>query len=381
MGRKVKWPPTVHPHKTSGREFIRVAGHDYYLGPIGSQEARLKYARLVTELAPDRSAGVKADAGTGLCVADLVAAFMEHAHEAYRDERGNPSTEFVNYRCACQPLLDVHQATPLAAFGPKALKDVLRAMVKRQWKRASINRQLVRVRTIFRWGEAEQLVPGGTFETLRTVRGLKVREHQVEESPPVLPVPEGDLEATLPHLSPAPVRAIVDLLLLTSARPGEICRLKAEALDKKGRVEIAKGMWVNFKKVWAYRPPQHKTLWKGHPRTVLVGPEAQATLAPWLLLAKPGEYLFRPERGGRGKPKAARYNRTALLAAVHRACHVAGVAEWNPGQLRHNAGTRLAAKYGLDTARVILGQRSLRVTQGYAIENWEAAAAAVGETG
>ncbi len=44
----------------------------------------------------------------------------------------------------------------------------------------------------------------------------------------------------------------------------------------------------------------------------------------------------------------------------------AGVPKWTPGQLRHNAGTQIRRKYGLEAARMILGHRSAATTEIYA---------------
>jgi len=54
---------------------------------------------------------------------------------------------------------------------------------------------------------------------------------------------------------------------------------------------------------------------------------------------------------------------------------------WNPHRLRHNAGTRLRKEYGLEAAQVILGHRTLSVTQIYAEKNVEAAMRIMGEVG
>jgi integrase len=360
---------------------IRVDGRDYYLGRHGSDEARKEYARLCVVLAKDQPPEAILATANVLSVADLVAAYLRHAEQFYRDEHGRTSSELVNYRCAVEPLLSAHAHTAINEFGTKALRQVVETMVKKGWCRQSINRQLVRIRTVWRWAEAEQIAPAGCFATLKTVRGLKRGELGVDDSPEVLPVPEPDLEATLPHLTPPQVRALVELMVLTGARPGEVSRMTAEVIDKSGKIELAKGIWVELGSVWAYRPAWHKTLHHGHRRIILLGPQAQKILAPWLLLAAPGQYLFRPARGGRGLPAKPRYTREAMLGAVHRACVRANVKMWSPAQLRHNAATRFSAAFGLDITRVVLGQRSVRVTQGYALEDWQRAAAAMGRTG
>ena len=68
-----------------------------------------------------------------------------------------------------------------------------------------------------------------------------------------------------------------------------------------------------------------------------------------------------PKRGRRDK-----YDRSSYGQAIRRACERAGVPRWHSYQLRHNAGTRLRAEFGLDVARTILGHAKIDSTQLYA---------------
>ncbi|MFM2217329.1 MAG: hypothetical protein RL240_1647, partial [Planctomycetota bacterium] len=52
--------------------------------------------------------------------------------------------------------------------------------------------------------------------------------------------------------------------------------------------------------------------------------------------------------------------------AIAYACTKAKVATWSPNQLRHAAATRLRELEGIETASVLLGHKSLDVTQVYA---------------
>ncbi len=54
---------------------------------------------------------------------------------------------------------------------------------------------------------------------------------------------------------------------------------------------------------------------------------------------------------------------------------------WHPHQLRHNAGTRLRKEFGLEAAQVILGHRTLSVTEIYAEKNVAAAQRIMAEAG
>ena len=60
------------------------------------------------------------------------------------------------------------------------------------------------------------------------------------------------------------------------------------------------------------------------------------------------------------------YNDESYCRAVKRLCNVAGVPKWTPNQLRHNAGTDIRRKHGLEAARLILGHRSMATTEIYA---------------
>ena len=73
---------------------------------------------------------------------------------------------------------------------------------------------------------------------------------------------------------------MIRLQLLTAARPGEICAMKAAELVMSGRV-------------WMYEPAQHKTQHRGHRRRIPLGPKAQEIVRPFLV-GNPAEPLFKP---------------------------------------------------------------------------------------
>src|SRR4051794_41808518 len=74
----------------------------------------------------------------------------------------------------------------------------------------------------------------------------------VRESEPVRPVPEAFVRAVLPHVLP-PVAAMIELQLLTGARPGELCVMRACDLDTAGGGGF-------------YRPARPKSSRPGTPR-------------------------------------------------------------------------------------------------------------------
>ena len=67
-----------------------------------------------------------------------------------------------------------------------------------------------------------------------------------------------------------------------------------------------------------------------------------------------------------GGKHAARYTRVTYRQAVVRACRKAGVEPWSPLRLRHTAATLIRARYGLETAQVVLGHAKADTTELYA---------------
>ena len=109
--------------------------------------------------------------------------------------------------------------------------------------RSNINKLMGRIKSIWKFGVANELVPPTTFQALASVAGL--RKGEARETEPVRPVSSAVIDATLPHLPPM-VRDMVKLQLLTGARPGEVVQLRAVDIDRSGAV-------------WEFRPGSHKT--------------------------------------------------------------------------------------------------------------------------
>jgi hypothetical protein len=200
--------------------------------------------------------------------------------------------------------------------------------------------------------------------------------------------------------------------------------------------------------VWTYRPGSdkgehgaHKTAWRGHDRTILIGPKGQEVLRPWLR-QNAGEYLFQPKEAraafdaerrakrktpmtpSQGKRQAKkhpkkkpgqRYAVSSYDGAIYRACRIAfpppaplarredetirewkarltaeqkaklkawdKAHQWHANQLRHAKATELRKEAGLEAARVVLGHRSPKVTEVYAEQDVTKAAEVMGRLG
>jgi len=369
--------PKLRCHKRSGQAVVSLSGKDHYLGRFGTPAATERYEELVAQwLSNGRRPLAPAHPAPDLTVCELVVRFWdEHVVQHYRHADGTPTSEQECLRLALRPLRELFGSSPAAEFGPLKLRAVRERMIQAGLARRSINLHVGRIRRLFAWAVEHELVPPSVLQGLRAVLGLRAGRSQARETSPVRPVPEDDVDATLPHLPPR-IAALVRLLALTGARIGELLPLRLRDVERSG-------------KVWLYQPAHHKTAHHGHERTVAFGPKAQAIIRPWLSL-DPDAPIFSPQASEAERSAARRaerqtpmtpsqsqrratgrrfrqtYDADAVRRAITRACANAGVPRWTPHQLRHAAATRIRREYGLEAARAMLGHRSSAVTEIYA---------------
>ncbi len=381
MPRSPKFPPTIHTHK-KGYAFVRVAGVERRLGPPGSDQARAAYAQVCAELQAHGGRLTPPDVqGDHVTVLDVcVRWFSEHAAHHYSER----SREVEQYRHALRPLRRLFGHLPATAFGVDQLEALQRALASgswmteeekaaRQkttrrlgWSRGVVNRQIVRVRTVWRWAERRRLVPEGRWAALCAVPGLSKAAKGVRHSPRPTPTSREDLDAVLPDCPPA-VGAALELQWLAGMRSCEVRGMRTQDVDRSGDV------W--FYKV---RPDYDKNSWREDhaPRVVPLGPECQRVLAPWLRDGDAEGYVFRPQKQRRRRPgdhvayRNTCYSRTGYAQAVRRACELASVRLGRTVKIipyggRHAAKDRITRAAGADAARAQLGQRSIEMTSHY----------------
>lgn len=420
-----KYPGRVH---TSRQARIVLDGKAVYLGKFGSPESWAEYNRLLNEWrARQSTAGASAPAGQVRTVGELVVRFLEYADQHYKNPDGTPKPERNHFRHAVAPLLRLYGRTLLQDFGPKAMRTVQAAMASGSWLtdeerarlrakrpgcgdgwcRRVVNRMTTRIKTLFRWGVREELIPESKANALDSVRGLAEGEFGVRETEDTMPVPEENLAKTLAELKSVQ-RALVETLLLTGARPSELFRLTPAGIDRTGSVELGPGYRVQLGEgCWAFQPRKHKTSYKGHRRVILFGPKAQALLQPLLEGKGQDDPVFSPQQAvarwrtlqrqsrkskvqpsqeSRAKAQPRRkpgkqYTCSALDHALAAACERAGVPCWSCYQLRHSAATRVLEQFGPEVARTVLGHAGWELLATYAVDSLRKAADAAREAG
>lgn len=392
----VKTPrtPKYRHHKPSGLAVVRLSGRDIYLGPYETPESRSKYDQVVADwLANGRTLDVRRTATetqTAFAMCELMVAYLEHA-KIYYVKNGRQTGEARNIHDALRPVMKLYSKLPVTEFGPRALKTVREAMVLGGLARKCVNGRVNRIRRMFRWGVAEELVAPTVLQALQAVAPLKKGRSAARETAPVRPVQDEHIEAVLATVT-STIGAMIEVQRLTGMRPGELVMMRPCDIDQSGRI-------------WTYQPASHKTEHHEIDRQIFLGPKAQMILQPFMR-RDAQSYLFNPhetilerrkEQRMRSKKPGVRERRSFSLRslrrcqeryttdtyyrAIARACERAGITVWGPNRLRHNAATLLRKQFGIEAARVILGHTSSAMTEVYAEMDRAKAADIMGQVG
>jgi integrase len=406
--------PSYRRHKSSGQAVVTLPDgtgrrRDIMLGRYGTKASRVEYARVVAEWEARGRRLLVPAAKADLTINELLVRFLHHADKHYRRPDGSPTTEVVNFKLAFRPLKKLYGHTRAADFGPLSLKAVRQAMVDGELCRNVVNARTGRIKRMFKWAASEELVPQSVHGALSTVVGLARGRTRARETEPIQPVADSWVDAIQAHVLPE-VWGMIEIQRVTGMRPGEVVTIRGCDIEMGG-------------KVWTYRPPQHKTAWRGRGRVICLGQKAQAIVRDFLTtdiqspLFSPARALaaravtmrasrktpVQPSQRNRRKRRPRKvpgfvYQRESYSKAILKGCDKADqarrqevenrvaeaevrepvkvsatvdtserlVPRWHPNQLRHNFGTDVRRGFGLEAAQVVLGHSRADVTQVYA---------------
>ncbi len=338
-----------------------------------------------------------------LTIDDLALSYLEFAKQHYLKD-GKPTSEVCCLKNALRFVIAAAGRTRAREFGPKLLKAVRQRMIDAGLCRKTINTGIGRIRRMFRWAVAEELVPANVLTAIAAVTGLQAGRSNAKEGKIVNPVSRAAVDAIKPFVS-KPVWAAVELQMLTGMRSGEVLAMRGRDINTTGAV-------------WEYRPESHKTQHHGKGRVVFLGPKAQAIVKEFLTTDLK-EYLFNPGDAVRVcGPVGKVYRRDAYRRAITRACERAfgcrmncvirstrstrlpeekraaeikrrreAAAEWRrehcwfPHQLRHSVGNHHPPGSRNRNDRCVLGHSELSTTQIYAEADMERARDIMGKVG
>jgi len=395
-------PPKYRKHKATGQALVVINGQSHYLGKHGTAASKEAYSRLVGEWL--QGGKVASATSSNTTVSEVMAAYVRHAKGYYR-KNGKPTREYEQIVEACRKVNPLYGRSEAVDFCPLALRAVRDSMIAADYCRGFSNKQIDRIKRMFRWAAAEELIPASIPQALSMVGGLKRGRTNARETPPVQPVDDATVEITLCHL-PDVAASMVRLQRLTGMRPQEVCGMRPCDINRSTDV-------------WTYRPESHKTEHQGRERIITIGPKAQNILRRYLArdanmhcfrpcdseakrLAARGLARKTPENCGNRtgsnrvkepKRKAGKkYSTPSYRKAIHRACDKAfphpelgrskqpwmsekqveelmrwqSQHRWSPNQLRHAAATEIRQNHGLEAAQAVLSHANADTTQIYA---------------
>lgn len=389
--------PSYREQKRSDKPsigFVQVPGSNqrvYFPGEYGSPESRQGYDRWLTEwLVAGRVHAAPVPTGD-LSINELIALYRERVLDPkHLKPDGSYTWHGTIARESLRILRDMYGLSPVSEFGPKRLKVLRELMLKgdptaqrppdkngkplplgrKPWSVGTANEHVAMIRTVFAWAVEEEI---GGKAMVNVAHALAQVKPLRSVRSPVLPVPDEHVNAVRGKV-PGPIRALIDLQLLTGARPGELLGLTRATIDTTGAP-------------WKVRLDEHKTAHHGHERMLRFGPKAQTLLMEFMLSKGTNEPLFSPKDAIRErsatKPTHRRedqadnprktdrvvrdaYDTDSYRRVIQRVCGNLGIPAWHPHQLRHNFATRIRAEHGIDTAKTILGHSTLEATLIYA---------------
>lgn len=352
-----------------GRAYATIPGTKSreYFGRHGTPDADRRYREWLSRVVMLEDAAALQKNSDGMTVSQLVLAYLNHAESYYS------AGEAFNVRVALKPVQEKFGSTLAAAFGPLSLTAVRDSMTAKL-RLGVINGRVNRIRRMFRWGVAQQLLKPHVLQGLEAVESLKAGRTTAKDSRKIKPVPWINVAALLPFLAPT-VSAMVRIQFYCGLRPAETCILRPCDVSRDGPI-------------WVYRPSSHKNLWRGQDCIKAIPPIAQEVLAPFLD-RDPTAFCFDPREADAwsrskrkdsprktprypsevrrlekqkkarvGKPRAfsrQSYYRTVLYAFARAKKSGVTVPHWHPNQLRHSIATEIDKTLGRQAAQRWLG--------------------------
>jgi integrase len=409
--------PTYRLHKQSGQAIVTLPDglggrRDVLLGKHGTPESRLEYSRIIANWdANGRRSPPDHLKANDLLVNEVMILYMTHVEGYYRHPDGTQTSEVENIKKAFRQLRTLYGHTIAGEFDSRALEAVRGQMIRFGLCRNRINKDVARIKRMFKWAGAKKLISSSVWSDLQTLEGLRAGRTAAKETLPVLPVARSVVEATLSHLSPV-VADMVSLQLETGMRPGEVVIMRAIDINLTGPI-------------WLYYPCKHKNQHRGLERVVPIGPKAQeivrrrlkTDMEAYLFSPRDSIAMFRarqrrdrktpvqPSQRDRKKRKpsrqpGSRYTVSSYDTAIAEACKrafpppahlgprdgetkkawMARVSDaekealrawwkahcWHPHRLRHLRALELKREVGLDAARAVLGHKCPAITEHYA---------------
>jgi hypothetical protein len=180
--------PSYRKHRASGQAIVTINSRDFYLGPHGTKASKLEYDRLIGEWLQNGRTLQPRSEGGDLTVVELIAAYVQYVRGYYRKPGGGVTKEVEDIRLSLRPVKALYGRKPCSELGPTALKVVRQRMVDDGLSRKIVNQRIGRVKRMFKWGAASELIPASIPQVLSMVEGLRLGRTEAREAKTVRPV-------------------------------------------------------------------------------------------------------------------------------------------------------------------------------------------------
>lgn len=364
--------PKYCHHKATGQAFVNVplgkgTYQKVYLGKHGTPESRARYDRVIAQWL-NRNRAPKLAGPEEITVEALAAEYLStearQTYQARDPETGKVApTEMIHrVTSALRPVVELFGQEPAAEFGPRAFQAVRRCYVEKGYTRKYCNSLANCVRAFLGWAVGQELIPGAKAYAIKLIKNWRPEQTTAPDNADVEPADTRHVRAVQKIVS-STIRDMIEVQLLSGARPGEVCRLTPAKIDRAGPIWFGR-----FGK-------EHKTGKKGFERTLWFGPRCQKVLRRYLRGRQPEAFLFSPREtelarlaalGQEPRTRAgSRYWVSSYSRAIRLACDRLGIPRFHPHQLRHTAATELCDQFGKAVAQTILGHATSAMTDRY----------------
>lgn len=229
---------------------------DYWLGEHGTRASKELYFRLLAEwessgrrLPEVASPPPPAPSGRGSTPAVNSGLTIDLITRDYsRFARGYYTPSCASgIKVALRVLRERHGTTAADRFGPNALRLVRDAMIQGRagpdrprspWCRKTVNTRVGHIIRMFRWAASREMIGPQVYQSLQALPALRRGRSAAKDHEYVTPVPQPMVDAVKPLVS-RQVRALIELPLLSDARPGDLLKLRAVDIDNGGELMAA----------------------------------------------------------------------------------------------------------------------------------------------
>lgn len=376
MGRKRNSIPSYILHKKSGSARTCWGDVTVYLGKHGTPESLAAYQQTLALFFA--TGKIKLEPDSLVSTKELVDGFLKWVGTQY----GAESTEPRNHELALRGVVLLFGGIPAKDFRAPQMTAVREMWIQKGNTGTPLTRGVITkyqryVVRCFRWGVSTERIPASSWDALRALEKLKKRRSAAREPEKVKPVCWEHVVAIKPHVA-RQVWSMVLLMWHTGMRPGEVCQIAWQDIDRS-------------KKIWIYSPNKHKTEYRDIERHIGIGKQAQEVLIEWIhkppdkpifspadaeaerraILRANRKTKVQPSQADRTVAKPAKaagdaYTASSFGKRVGDAAELAGLPRWSPNRIRHSFATRVRSEIGLHAAQVALGHQHADVTQVYA---------------